>query len=43
LKKLDLIGKDLDEFSLDTVKMFRRDAMEAGFPLELRPRRPLGH
>jgi transaldolase len=41
LKKLDLVGKDLDEFSLDTVKMFRRDALEAGFRLELRPRRPL--
>jgi transaldolase len=33
LKKLDLVGKDLDEFSLDTVKMFRRDAVEAGFRL----------
>jgi transaldolase len=43
LKKLDLVGKDLDEFSLDTVKMFRHDAVEAGFRLELRPRRPLGH
>jgi transaldolase len=44
LKKLELVGKDLDEFSLDTVKMFRRDALEAGFRLELRPRRPVfGH
>ena len=42
LKKLDLVGKDLDEFSLDTVKMFRRDALEAGFRLELRHRRPRG-
>ena len=33
LKKLPLIGKDLAEFSLDTVKMFRRDALEAGFRL----------
>jgi len=33
LKKLDLVGKDLDEFSLDTVKMFRRDAVAAGFRL----------
>jgi transaldolase len=33
LKKLDLVGKDLDEFSLDTVKMFYRDACEAGFRL----------
>ena len=42
LKKLDVVGKDLDEFSLDTVKMFRRDAVEAGFRLELPPRRPVG-
>jgi transaldolase len=33
LNKLDLIGKDLDEFSLDTVKMFRNDAVSAGFSL----------
>jgi transaldolase len=33
LKKLDLIGKDLDEFSLDTVKMFRDDALKAGYVL----------
>lgn len=33
LKKLDLIGKDLDEFSLDTVKMFRNDAIKAGYCL----------
>jgi transaldolase len=33
LKKLDLIGKDLDEFSLDTVKMFRNDAVKAGYVL----------
>jgi transaldolase len=31
LKKLDLIGKDLDEYSLDTVKMFYKDAVSAGF------------
>jgi transaldolase len=44
LKKLNLVGKDLDEFSLDTVKMFRRDALEAGFQLELRAQGPvLGH
>jgi transaldolase len=35
LKKLDLVGKDLDEFSLDTVKMFHEDARAAGFSLEL--------
>lgn len=33
LKKLSLVGKDLDEFSLDTVKMFFRDAEGAGFSL----------
>ncbi len=33
LKKLKLEGKDLAEYSLDTVKMFRRDAVEAGFQL----------
>ncbi|MGZ9165040.1 MAG: transaldolase [Anaerolineales bacterium] len=31
LKKLTLVGKDLDEFSLDTVKMFYRDAQKAGY------------
>jgi len=33
LKKLPLIGKDLGEYSLDTVKMFHGDAMAAGFRL----------
>jgi transaldolase len=33
LKKLDLVGKPLDEFSLDTVKMFREDAVKAGYVL----------
>lgn len=33
LKKLALVGKDLDEYSLDTVKMFRDDAVKAGFRL----------
>ncbi len=33
IKKLDLIGKDLTEFSLDTVKLFRRDAVAAGYTL----------
>lgn len=31
LRKLELLGKDLTEYSLDTVKMFRNDAVEAGF------------
>jgi len=30
LDKLALVGKDLSEVSLDTVKMFRRDALKAG-------------
>jgi transaldolase len=33
LKKLSLIGYDLNEFSLDTVKMFYDDARGAGFSL----------
>jgi transaldolase len=33
LEKLALVGKDLDEYSLDTVKMFRNDAVSAGFAL----------
>ena len=31
LAKLALVGKSLDEYSLDTVKMFYRDAQAAGF------------
>lgn len=31
LKKIPLIGKDLDNFSLDTVKMFYEDARVAGY------------
>jgi transaldolase len=33
LKKLELVGKDLTEYSLDTVKMFRSDAVKAGYTL----------
>jgi transaldolase len=33
LKKLSLVGKDLGEYSLDTVKMFRNDALAAGFSI----------
>ena len=33
LAKLDSLGKDLDQFSLETVQMFRRDAISAGFTL----------
>jgi transaldolase len=34
LKKLPLLGRDLSEYSLDTVKMFVDDAREAKFTLE---------
>ena len=33
LQKLDLVGKDLAEYSLDTVKMFYQDACAAGYKL----------
>jgi transaldolase len=33
LEKLGSLGKDLDEFSLDTVKMFRADALASGLSL----------
>ncbi|MDA0182381.1 transaldolase [Solirubrobacter phytolaccae] len=33
LKKLDSLGKNLEQFSLETVQMFRRDAIAAGFTL----------
>jgi transaldolase len=33
LKKLSLAGYDLDDYSLDTVKMFHSDAVAAGFSL----------
>lgn len=33
LKKLSLVGKGLAEYSLDTVKMFREDAVKSGFVL----------
>ena len=31
LRKLPLVGKNLDEYSLETVKMFADDAIGAGF------------
>lgn len=31
LKKLSLVGKDLDEYSLDTIKLFYSDAQKAGY------------
>jgi len=33
LKKLSLVGRDLHDYSLDTVKMFHTDAAQAGFTL----------
>ena len=30
-EKLELVGRDLHEYSLDTVKMFREDAVKAGY------------
>jgi transaldolase len=33
LAKLSLLGKDLAEYSLDTVRMFHRDAVASGFSL----------
>ena len=35
LKKLDGVGKDLAQFSLETVEMFRRDAVAAGFTIDV--------
>jgi transaldolase len=33
LKKLESLGRNLDQFSLETVQMFHRDAIAAGFTL----------
>lgn len=35
LHKLTNVGKDLSEYSLDTVKMFHNDAVKAGFSLKI--------
>ena len=35
ISKLALVGKDLDEYSLETVKMFRKDAVTAGFSIKV--------
>lgn len=43
LAKLSLVGKDLDEYSLDTVKMFHSDATAAGFTIaSTAPKRAVG-
>lgn len=34
LQKLPLVGKDLGDYSVETVGMFYRDALKAGFTLE---------
>jgi transaldolase len=39
LAKLSLVGKDLDAYSLETVKMFHRDAAAAGFRIAIPERR----
>jgi len=36
LKKLSLVGKDLDQYSLETVEMFFKDAKAAGFTIATR-------
>ena len=33
IKKLQLINYDLEDYSLDTVKMFYKDAVDAGFKI----------
>jgi len=40
LSKLSLVGKDLDAYSLETVEMFRRDAVAAGFVIKGDVREP---
>ena len=42
LGKLGLVGKDLDDYSLDTVKMFHPDATAAGFTIASAPKRAVG-
>jgi transaldolase len=37
LKKVNLIGKDLGDFSLETVQMFHDDAARSGYTLEPKP------
>jgi transaldolase len=43
LKKVSLIGKNLHDYSLETVQMFHDDAAHSGYSLELaREERPVG-
>ncbi len=39
LNKLSLVGRDLGEYSLDTVKMFYDDAASAGYSIDISDRR----
>lgn len=39
LKKLSLVGKDLNEYSRDTVAMFYKDAVSAKYDIPLAPKR----
>jgi len=34
LKKLSLVGKDLEQYSLETVQMFYKDAQAAGYNID---------
>jgi transaldolase len=38
LARLDMVGKDLHDYSLETVRMFRNDAIKAGYTLPSRAR-----
>jgi transaldolase len=38
LNRLDTVGRDLHEYSLETVRMFRNDAVKAGYTLPSRTR-----
>jgi transaldolase len=38
LNRLDTVGKDLHDYSLETVRMFRNDAVKAGYTLPSRAR-----
>ena len=42
LAKLDVVGKDLMEYSLDTVRMFHRDAAAAGYSIDVASSRSRG-
>jgi transaldolase len=42
LSKLSLVDKDLDQYSLETVQMFRRDALRAGYEIAGAPATPAG-